>query len=843
MANIRNTFTIVDNASATLRRVDLYAKQVVATFERLDKIGKQSDSISNTMREVDRYSKSAADSLNLVAPAIIGATGAVAAMVPVLTAAAAVAEQLAAAVNVASFGAAGAAGGASNAATGMDGNVGGGGGGGIDVGSLGSLDVTSSWQIFGEALKQAAEIMVIIWRTGWKWGEAVTSGAEALIYGLQDALDLAQEIWSQVQDIAETTDFVRGSIGRLEVMAPGMNGTEAFGAMYDLANSTYSDLETTMQAVNRSFMTGIFGEGQQGFQGASKFVELLNKSLVATGTNAQQAASAIEQLMQGIGAGQLYWQDLRIILQQAPGLALVLEQGLNKVTDGAIEAAGGLRNAVSEGLITSENIVKAFSAMEDEINTMFGNMPRLFSQMETVFQNVFTMLLGYLGQTGGAMDLLINKMEEFNNWLTKTEEGAQMLAMIGTAAEGFVLVVNFLLDQVGALYTYLVENSWIVIALLGAMGVAALIAGAQMVISFAAAHWQLLLIITIIGLMVRNMVDAGMTTQEIILSVLTTFLTAALRMWNMAILLAEFLINAIVNIHNFFINAVYGAQVLWLNFQILVSNGALAIMNLWLWIMEGIFSVMSSVLSGISQLIQAVWGPMSEFVTWLLERVLDVANALNALPFVEIETSGIQSAIDNLAAIDPSGIFNGITDAFDKTLQDQRDSIQAQMDKIADLESRRDDLMDRWQGAVWDPVDLKWLAVENPSGTAAEWAGKITGVLQGLFDKFQGLGENGLGGNFQEWLGGLGLDDLLQNPTGGRLDEVGKITSDVNLSDEDLQLLRDVAARDFLLNLSTITPQVNVQFGDVRETADVDALMETIADMAEEALATSLVYS
>ena len=78
---------------------------------------------------------------------------------------------------------------------------------------------------------------------------------------------------------------------------------------------------------------------------------------------------------------------------------------------------------------------------------------------------------------------------------------------------------------------------------------------------------------------------------------------------------------------------------------------------------------------------------------------------------------------------------------------------------------------------------------------------------------------------------------------GGKLDEVGKINSDVNISDEDIKLLKDVAAKEFSLNYRQITPKMNVTFGDVRETADVNKLMEVIEAMTAEALASSVIFS
>jgi len=75
----------------------------------------------------------------------------------------------------------------------------------------------------------------------------------------------------------------------------------------------------------------------------------------------------------------------------------------------------------------------------------------------------------------------------------------------------------------------------------------------------------------------------------------------------------------------------------------------------------------------------------------------------------------------------------------------------------------------------------------------------------------------------------------------GKVGEVGKIKDAVDISDEDLKLLKDVAAKEFAVSYRQITPQMSVTFGDVRETVDVNNLLNVIATMTEEALASSLV--
>jgi len=81
------------------------------------------------------------------------------------------------------------------------------------------------------------------------------------------------------------------------------------------------------------------------------------------------------------------------------------------------------------------------------------------------------------------------------------------------------------------------------------------------------------------------------------------------------------------------------------------------------------------------------------------------------------------------------------------------------------------------------------------------------------------------------------------NPTikGGKLDNVGKINDDISITDEDIKLLKDVAQTEFVNKYTTLRPEMFVQFGDVKETADVAKILETLEEMVEEAYASVLV--
>jgi len=65
----------------------------------------------------------------------------------------------------------------------------------------------------------------------------------------------------------------------------------------------------------------------------------------------------------------------------------------------------------------------------------------------------------------------------------------------------------------------------------------------------------------------------------------------------------------------------------------------------------------------------------------------------------------------------------------------------------------------------------------------------------------------------------------------------GKI--EVDMSDEDLKYLRDIAQREYINKFSTATlaPNISIRFGDVRETADADKVAKRIRKILQEEIA------
>lgn len=169
-----------------------------------------------------------------------------------------------------------------------------------------------------------------------------------------------------------------------------------------------------------------------------------------------------------------------------------------------------------------------------------------------------------------------------------------------------------------------------------------------------------------------------------------------------------------------------------------------------------------------------------------------IEDVINAIPFVEVS---ITSGMDNL---------------------------------LSNLKDAKKELAEEENLASFEPIEYK-----NIGDTFSEWSGSAQAGLENL----------GNLGKYEvptEWsspdIGTLGNDNNID-----KVGKVGKIEDDVSITDEDIELLKDVATVDYVNKFVTMNPNMTVQFGDVHETADINEITSVMADMIKEAAATALV--
>ena len=74
---------------------------------------------------------------------------------------------------------------------------------------------------------------------------------------------------------------------------------------------------------------------------------------------------------------------------------------------------------------------------------------------------------------------------------------------------------------------------------------------------------------------------------------------------------------------------------------------------------------------------------------------------------------------------------------------------------------------------------------------------------------------------------------------GGHIDSVGSIEDTVDVSNEDLEIMRELAEMESIQNFVTLTPKVNIKTGPVSKDVDIDEIVRRIEKSIEEEMAAS----
>lgn len=558
---------------------------------------------------------------------------------------------------------------------------------------------------------------------------------------------------------------------------PNTTNAQAYGMVYQAAQNSRGNLSDTNQLVNRIMMSGVYGQEEGSFGAATRMAETLNKALTVSGGTSEENKRALLQLSQALSSGVLQGDELRSIREQAPYLANVLAEGLGKIDDKFIGTTiGDLKELGAAGELTSDVVIRAFEAMQNEVDTTFADKaPKTWGQGVESIKNTVQVLMGYLQQMeGGPLEKISGLVWQISEYL-QSEQGIQLISGIATALSVLGSILSFVVNLALMGLSWIMNHANVLIAILLVLGAVAIISGIQMMVAWIAAVWPLLLIIAVIAIIIGLVMSTGVTASQVVGAIAggVTWLVGLL--W-----------NCILAVIGFF-------KGLWAAIGALCSNIGTAFHNV----------------------IANVKGWFYGLLATALEVIEGIVNALNKLPFVEINVSGIAALADDYAA--KSAEAYGSTEEYE-------DISAAYLDAYKSMDAFSSGWSEEWFGKGYD-----WGTglVDSIGDFSTDLTDFMSGN-EGLYDQMAG-----------------GLDNIAGGVpvNGGNLDSVGSIKSDVNLNDEDIQLLRDMAARDYLLNLQQITPVAHISFGDVRETADVNKIMDVIEDMVEEQMATALVES
>lgn len=568
-------------------------------------------------------------------------------------------------------------------------------------------------------------------------------------------INLVEKGIGAINGLMSANDAVTSDVAKIGLFNydKNMSNAQAYGMAYKAAQNSRSDLSDTTTLINRIMMSGVYGQEAGSLGSATRMAEILNKAMVVGGGTAEGNKRALIQLSQGLSSGVLQGDELRSIREQAPYLASVLAQGLNKIDDRFIgTTVGDLKELGAQGELTSDVVIRALEAMQDQVDATFADKaPRTWAQGLTSIKNTIKVVTAYLqSMEGGPLSKISELVWTIADYL-KSTDGIRLLAGIATALSVVGTVLTWVVQAALTGISWLMDNSYILIAILIVLASMAVIAGVQMAAAWIAATWPILLVIVAIAAVIGILQVCGVSFSQIVRAICGGIAVVIAAFKNFGLAVWEIIANIGIFLYNLFA----------VDFPSFVLEGVLMAIQM--------FSPLLDLISAIGNVLGQDW---------------DITATLS----------------------------NGV------------------LSKQAELESKRKDFVDT--GAFQDG----WVSDAYNGGY--EWgAGAVKTLTDGIGDFTGGLTDF-MEGNTALYNGATGAG---VNVAGGNLDSVGSIKNDVNINDEDIQLLRDMAARDYLLNLQQITPVAHISFGDVRETADVNKIMDVIEDMVEEQMATALV--
>lgn len=620
--------------------------------------------------------------------------------------------------------------------------------------------------------------------------------------GTQQANELTNTIkravaaYVSIQSVGKAlniSDELVQTTSRLNMMNDGVQTTaELVNMVYAAAQDARGSFSQMADVVAR------FGNNAKDAFSSSEevvaFADLIQKQMTIAGASTQEAANAELQLSQALGSGVLRGDELNSIFEQAPNL-------IQNIADYLDVPIGKIREMAADGELSADVVKAAIFSAADDINSKFNEMPMTWGQIWQSMQN--TALI--------AFQPVLQRLNDLAN-----SEAFQ--TFIQGAIEAMATLANILLNvfEVAASVGAFIGDNWSIIAPIIYGVIAAL--GAYLAIM------GIVNAITAISAAIdatKAAADALAAGQTFLWTVQQYGLNAALAAcpitWIIVLIIALIAIifavcNAIAKMTGI-ANSGFGVITGGVNVVIqFFKNLGLTVANIALGIGNAIAALASNMMTAFHNAICSVQSWFYNLLSTALSVIEGICSALNKLPFVEFDYSGISSAADDYAAKASEAAGN-------------KEDYQSISDAFNEGFTTFDAFQDGWASDAFN--------------AGAAWGDGIADKVSNfsLSDVFGQTDIPNVGdytSGFNDAIANSGVGDSIGNID----DNTGKIKDSLDVTEEDLKYLRDIAEQEAINRFTTA--EINVDMSGMQNTVnsgdDIDGFMTKLTDSVNEAV-------
>lgn len=564
--------------------------------------------------------------------------------------------------------------------------------------------------------------------------------------------------------ILEMSDEITQTTSRLNMMNDGLQSTaDLYNMVYVAANDARGSLGDMTSVVAR------FGNNAKDAFSSSaevvQFANLVQKQMTIAGASTQEAANAELQLSQALGSGVLRGDELNSIFEQAPNL-------IQNIADYLDVPIGKIRSMAQDGELSADVVKQAVFAATDEINANFESMPMTWGQMWTVFQNNATMAfqpvlqrLNDLANTDGFQTFATNAINDLAVVAGVVLDIFEGIGSVGTFVSDNWQIIGPIVEGVAAALT--VYYGWQLLSTSATKAAAAAqwIYNAAMNANPAAiVAISIGALIVLIGILANKFTGTGHIAQSVF-GMITGGINVVIQYFkNWGLTVADIFIGiwnaggaCATNVEIAFHNAISHVQALWYN----------------------MLSTALTVVSGI-------------------------CSALNKLPFVDFDYSGITGAADNYAskAATASGStkdYTSVSAAFSKGIK------------------------------TYDTYQNGWAKEAYTAGAA--WGDGVTSKIKNTLSSKATNIPNA--NNYPNALASSNAATAAN--TADTAKNTAKTANTLSASSEDLKYLRDIADREYVNKFTTAQIKVEmINHNNVNNDMDLDGMAEHLRSKIEE---------
>lgn len=522
------------------------------------------------------------------------------------------------------------------------------------------------------------------------------------------------------------------------------------------------------------------------------FMEQINKQFVIGGASAQGQSAAMLQLTQAMASGVLRGEELNSVFEQAPGI-------IQSIADYLDVSIGEIRAMAAEGQLTADVVKNAMFAAADDIETKFSNMPKTWGQI-------------WIGMKNKALSIFAPILAKINQ-IGNSERLTQVTDGIINGLAGIASVATWVLDLLIGGAALVVDNwSWLAPIVGGVVTAFLVLNGAMLAYKTVTGIVNALETVKAARLAMTTVATGAQTTATFAQTAAQYGLNAALMAcpltWIIILIIAlvALFYAAVAAVNHFAGTSVSATGLICGAFMAalaFIGNIFVALWNLVVDVFVMIYNLVATVANFIGNVFNDPVGAVARLFFDLADTVLSVLQAL-------------ASAIDTIFGSNLAGSVQGWRDSLGGWV----DSTFGKGEEIMEKLNAEDLHLGRFEyGAAFD--------------MGYEFGQGVEDTVGGLFD-FSAMDSLGAADGLDAFNLGNTLDGIYGN-TGDTAGNTAAMSDALDIAEEDLAYMRDIAEREAINRFTTAEIKVEQHNENhISKDTDLDGIMDAWAnDFAE----------